>query len=208
MLVNTRPQGNGPSEKGPPTKRQRTRTNTATATEEPEIKVATIATAIEEPEIKVATIEDYANLSIVSLYNFIRFKAFLGNTNDEKKALFLASATIPLLESSVFKQVVAAVNNNNFKQMKAIVDKDNMKDGRGVIRVAPGTWPRIVDAYFMEPMELIAGDLLRTLVHFRGDPESLDRFIENYKADAEGGSSTEDRRSRLVSGLIPSSLAY
>jgi len=190
--LNNRPPGNS---NGPVFKQSKIAS--ATAENIIQLKEPVFKPKIESGEIQIATIESYINLPVDSLYNFIRFKAFpdIKDDDDQKKVLFLASADIPLLETSVFKQIISAVNENNFDKMKEIVASNiATKGNRGVIQVSPGTWPIIVDAYFKESDMLLAGDLLRTLVHLKieKDSDSLARFIENYM------SSGAEKRSMMV----------
>ena len=137
-------------------------------------------------KIPYAKIEDFDKLSLVSFYHFLRFEAFSGISQKEKKEMFKIAAMVPLQRPDVFEQIVEAVKENDFYNMMAIL-KENQLDlsklSKLGMEIEPyqELWNSIIDAYFKEKDSSF--ELLQTLLHVGGNVED---FLKRYhSADKE-----------------------
>ena len=125
-------------------------------------------------KIPYAKIEDFDKLSLVSFYHFLRFEAFPGVSQKEKKEMFKIAAMVPLQRPDVFEQIVEAVKEKDMDYMMAIL-KENQLDLKEIDSYQE-LWNDILDAYFSE--KDYPFDLLQTLLHVGGNVED---FLEQYR---------------------------
>jgi hypothetical protein len=134
-------------------------------------------------KIPYAKIEDFDKLSLASFYHYLRFQAFPGISQKEKKEMLREAAMVPLQHPGVFKQIVEAVKENDFYNMMAILKENQLDLEKLGMEIEPyyELWNAILDAYFKEkdsPFEL-----LQTLLHVGGNVED---FLKRYhSADKE-----------------------
>lgn len=135
-------------------------------------------------KIPYAKIEDFDKLSLVSFYHYLRFEAFPGVSQKEKKEMLKEAAMVPLQRPDVFGQIVEAVKENDFDHMMAIL-KENQLDLSKLSKLSKlgmeiepyqELWNSILDAYFSEKDYPL--DLLQTLLHVGGNVED---FLEQYR---------------------------
>jgi hypothetical protein len=134
-------------------------------------------------KIPYAKIEDFDKLSLVSFYHYLRFEAFPGVSQKEKKEMLREAAMVPLQRPDVFAQIVEAVNEKDMDDMMDILKENKLDLSKLGLEIEPyqELWNSILDAYFKEkdsPFEL-----LQTLLHVGGNVED---FLKRYhSADKE-----------------------
>ena len=128
-------------------------------------------------KIPYAKIEDFDKLSLVSLYHFLRFEAFPGVSQKEKKEMLREAAMVPLQRSDVFAQIVEAVKEKDMDYMMDILKENKLDLSKLGMEIQPyqELWNSILDAYFAEKDSPF--DLLQTLLHM-GD--QVEDFLERY----------------------------
>jgi len=129
-------------------------------------------------KIPYAKIEDFDKLSLVSFYHYLRFEAFPGVSQKEKKEMLREAAMVPLQRSDVFAQIVEAVNEKDMDYMMEILKENKLDLSTLGLEIEPyqELWNSILDAYFTEKDYPL--DLLQTLLHVGGNVED---FLEQYR---------------------------
>jgi len=129
-------------------------------------------------KIPYAKIEDFDKLSLVSFYHFLRFEAFPGVSQNEKKEMLKEAVMVPLQRPDVFEQIVEAVKEKDMDYMMVILEENKLDLSKIGLEIEPyqELWNIILDAYFSE--KDYPFDLLQTLLHVGGNVED---FLEQYR---------------------------
>jgi hypothetical protein len=134
-------------------------------------------------KIPYAKIEDFDKLSLVSFYHFLRFEAFPGVSQKEKKEMLKIAVMVPLQRPDVFAQIVEAVKEKDMDYMMDILEENKLDLSKLGMQIEPyhELLNSILDAYFSEKDSSF--DLFQTLLHVGGNVED---FLKRYhSADKE-----------------------
>jgi hypothetical protein len=149
---------------------------------------------MEQREIIKPDISNLQNLSVESLYNYIRFYAFLKVSDSDKKDLFMKMLDVRARDPDVFPKISESLKRDNFVELTNVVmDKNNKvlkeKITASILTRSQKRMEIVIDCYLSESNACTARDLLSYLIFYpniNDNDENLLEFVKQYTSSKPG----------------------